>query len=430
MLMLLGYAMIATFMVLIMTRRMSALVALILVPLVFGLLSGHGGKLGAMAVDGIAQLAPTAALLLFAVLYFALMIDAGLFDPLVDRVLRFAGDDPVRVAIGTAIVALMVSLDGDGATTALITITAFLPVYRRLGMNPLVLAAILILSNMVLNLSPWGGPAGRAAAALRVDLHDLFVPLLPTIGAGVVGTLLIAWHLGRRERARLAGGGEPIEAPNSLIAFERDMALARPRLFLVNLALTLLVLAAAITRVVPLPMAFMAGFAVAMMVNYPSPSVQAGRIRAHATNALPIVLLILAAGSFTGIMAGTGMIDAMAKGAMAAVPPELGPWLGPVTALLSIPLQFVLSNDAYYFGVVPIIAQTAGQYGVAPEVIGRASMLGLPVHGLSPLVAALYLIVGLLGCELGALQRFALKWAVLLSFVLILAAGLTGVILR
>jgi len=429
-LMFLGYAMVATFMVLIMTRRLSALVALILVPLVFGLIAGHGADLGEMAVAGIGQLAPTATLLLFAVLYFALMIDAGLFDPLVNRVLRFAGDDPMRVALGTAIVALIVSLDGDGATTALITVTAFLPVYRRLGMNPLVLAVILGSSNTVMNLFPWGGPSGRAAAALHVDPADVFVPLLPTIAAGILGTILIAWWLGRRERLRLAGGAAPIKGPESVIAFERDMSLVRPRLLLVNLMLTLGVLAIAITRLVPLPLAFMIGFAIAMLLNFPSLHVQSERIKAHAANALPIVLLILAAGSFTGVMSGTGMIDAMAKGAMTGVPPALGPWLGIVTALLSIPLQFVLSNDAYYFGVVPVIAHTAAQYGIAPEVIARASLLGLPVHGLSPLVAAVYLLVGLLGTDVGSMQRFGLKWAVLLSLTLIAAATLTGAILR
>ena len=430
MLMFLGYAMVATFMLLIMTRRLSALVALIIVPIVFGLLSGHGAQLGPMAVDGIAKLAPTATLLLFAVLYFALMIDAGLFDPLVNRVLRFAGDDPARVAVGTAIVALCVALDGDGATTALITITAFLPVYRRLRMNPLVLAVILGSANTVMNLAPWGGPTGRAAAALRLDPAAVFVPLLPTMAAGILATLLSAWYLGRRERRRIERGDMHIETGDSVIAFERDMTLVRPHLIWLNLLLTIGVLAAAIAGLVPLPLAFMTGFAIALMINFPSLRLQSDRLKAHAANALPIVLLILAAGSFTGVMAGTGMIDAMAKGAMTTVPPGLGPYLGVVTAFLSIPLTFVLSNDAYYFGVVPVIAQTAAHHGVPPVVIARASLLALPVHGLSPLVAAVYLVSGLLGTEVGALQRFALKWALLLTLVMIAAATLTGVILH
>jgi len=358
------------------------------------------------------------------------MIDAGLFDPLVSRVLRVVGDDPVRITLGTAAVALIVALDGDGATTALITITAFLPVYRRLGMNPLVLAVILGSANTVMNLFPWGGPSGRAAAALAIDPADVFLPLLPTIGAGVLGTLAIAWRLGSSEARRLtAGVALPPGAVGTPIAFERDAAALRPRLLWVNLLLTLAVLACAITHAAPLPLVFMGGFALALVINYPSLADQRARLKAHAENAMPIVLLILAAGLFTGVMTGTGMIDAMAKGAMVVVPEALGPWLGVVTAFLSIPFQFVLSNDAYYFGVVPVIAQTATHYGVAPEVIARASLLGLPVHGLSPLVAALYLVSSLLGCDVAAMQRFGLKWAALLSLVLIAAAAASGAIL-
>lgn len=426
--MLLGYLMIATFMALIMTKRLSALVALILVPIVFGLIAGHGTDLGPMAIDGIAKLAPTATLLLFAVLYFAVMIDVGLFDPLVDRVLKFAGEDPVRVSVGTAVVAMIVSLDGDGATTALITVSAFLPVYRRLGMNPLILPTVLGLAVCVVNLTPWGGPTGRVAAALRLESADIFVPLLPTMLAGMATTILIAWYIGRAERRRLAAGHVVVLQTEAEVAFERDEALLRPRLFLLNLILTITVFATAIGRLAPLPLVFMIGFSLALLINFPRLTDQRKRLSAYASNALPIVLLILAAGSFTGVMAGTGMIDAMAKGAMTVVPGSLGPWLGIVTAFLSAPLTFALSNDALYFGVVPVIAQTAAQHGIAPVVIARASLLGTAIHGLSPLVAAVYLITGLVGCELGALQRFALKWAIVVTLVMIGTAALTGAI--
>ncbi len=429
MLILLGYLMVVTFMVLIMTRRLSALVALILVPLVFGLLAGHRTDLGPMAIEGISKLAPTAALLLFAVLCFSIMIDTGLFDPLVRGVLRVVGNDPRRIAIGTAVVALIVSLDGDGATTALVTITAFLPVYRRLGMNPLILAVLLGSANSIVNLAPWGGPTGRVAAALHIDPADVFVPLLPAMAAGAVATLVVAWFLGNRERNRLgvSAATQPLEPVT--LAFERDVGVARPHLIVFNLALTIAVLALAVLRLFPMPLLFMAGLSLALLVNYPAVSAQRARLTAHAANALPIVLLILAAGIFTGVMTGTGMVDAMAKGAMTAVPDRFGPWLGPITALLSAPMTFALSNDAYYFGAVPVIAQTAAQYGIAPIEIARASLLGQPIHALSPLVAAIYLVAGLLDCEVGAMQRFALKWAALLTVVLIVAAIVTRAII-
>jgi CitMHS family citrate-Mg2+:H+ or citrate-Ca2+:H+ symporter len=243
-----------------------------------------------------------------------------------------------------------------------------------------------------------------------------------------VATLAFAWYLGRHERIRLGVTQAIAETPAGDL-FGREAGVTRPRLFWFNLALTVAVLAGAISRTLPLPLVFLLGLAIALVANYPRLADQRARLAAHAPNALPIVLLIFGAGVFTGIFNGTGMLDAMAKGAVAAMPPALGPWLAPVTALLSAPLTFVLSNDAYYFGVVPVIAKTAAAYGVDPLLIARASLLGQPVHVLSPLVAAVYLVSGLLETDVGALQRFALKWAILLSLVLIGSAIVTRAIL-
>ena len=424
----LGYAMVATFMVVIMTNRLSAFVALLLVPIVFGLIAGHRADLAMMAITGMVKLAPTAILLLCAVLYFGIMIDAGLFDPLVRRVIAAVGSDPMRVAIGTAIVALLVSLDGDGTTTVLVVVTAFLPLYRRLRMNPLIIAVLLGSANSTINIVPWGGPTGRVASALGVDISAVFVPLIPTMVIGMVATLAFAWYLGRQERDRLGIGSGTAEMPTGDL-FGRESGTTRPRLFWFNLVLTIAVLAGAVSRVLPLPLVFVFALAIALAVNYPRLQDQRARLAVHAPNALPIVLLIFAAGVFTGIFNGTGMLDAMAKGAVDAMPASLGPWLAPVTAVLSAPLTFVLSTDAYYFGVVPVIAKTAAAYGVDPILIARASLLGQPVHVLSPLVAAVYLVSGLLETDVGALQRFCLKWALLLVSILIVSACLTRAIL-
>jgi CitMHS family citrate-Mg2+:H+ or citrate-Ca2+:H+ symporter len=423
---LLGFGMIATFMALIMGRVLTAVLALILVPLIFGLLAGHGQDLGGMAIEGVMNLAPTAAALVFAVLFFSLMTDAGLFDPLVRTAIRFAKGDPVRVALATTTVATVVSLDGDGATTAIVTIGAFLPIYRRLGMNPLILAVILGSANSIINIMPWGGPTARVASALQVSPTDVFVPLLPAMGAGLCGTFLIAWLLGRSERRRL--GVQTVEPAEFGPLFDRPAGVERPRLFWLNLALTLGILAGAVFQALPLPLLMMIGFALAAILNYPNIASQRDRIAAHAANALPIALLIFAAGVFTGILEGTGMVDAMGRSLLAVTPDALGPYLGPVIAVMSGPFTFIMSNDAYYFGIVPIISETAGHFGLSPVEVARASLLGQTVHALSPLIAAIYLVASLLKVEVGDMQRFGLPFAIALQFLMIAVALATGAV--
>ncbi|MFC7380037.1 CitMHS family transporter [Brevundimonas sp. GCM10030266] len=431
---LLGAGMILTFMVLIMARRLSAITALILVPVIFGLLAGAGAGLGEMMVGGVTALTPTALMLAFAVLYFGIMIDAGLFDPLVRFVLRTVGDDPVRVTIGTALLATIVSLDGDGATTALVTISAMLPVYRRLGLNPLILALLLGLATSVTNLIPWGGPTARAATALGIDPALLFLPMMPTMLAGTAFAVFVAWRMGLSERKRLGALTlQPLPlgpAPETEVMAEDGdpephADVRRPKLFFFNLALTLGLMAGLLLGLAPLPVMMMSAFAIAMIVNYPSLKSQRQRIAAHAENVVNIVLLIFAAGAFTGILQGTGMVEAMAAALVSAIPPQLGPYFAPITALVSMPLTFFMSNDAFYFGILPVLAETAGHYGVPPEAIARASLTALPVHAMSPLIAAIYLVCGLLKVDVGAAQRFSLKWAVMACLVLI-AAGLAS----
>ena len=162
-LVLLGFAMIAVFMVLIMTKKLTPVLALIIVPTVFGLFAGAGLGIGPMVMDSMKSMTSTAALLMFAIIYFGLMIDVGLFDPLVRFILRKLGNDPAKVVLGTALLAAAVSLDGDGSTTFILTTAAMLPIYLRLKMSPVVLTCVAGLANGTMNIVPWGGPTARAA---------------------------------------------------------------------------------------------------------------------------------------------------------------------------------------------------------------------------------------------------------------------------
>nr|WP_199805119.1 CitMHS family transporter [Fictibacillus sp. FJAT-27399] len=424
MLALLGFLMILTFMVLIMTKRLTAMIALMVVPVVFALIGGFGKDIGPMALEGIKSVAPTGIMILFAILFFGIMIDAGVFDPIISSILKVVKGDPVKIAIGTAVLALLISLDGDGTTTYMITISAMLPLYKRIGMRPLVLAGIAVSASGVMNLLPWGGPTARAMTALHLGMSDIFTPVIPSMIGGVVFVLFMAFILGKKERSRV--GVLEIDYKTMAMqaaAVDADaVGLKRPKLIVVNYLLTILLLVALIKELLPTTVLFMIGFAIAITMNYPKLRDQKERIANYADNALSVVTMVFAAGIFTGILSGTKMVDAMANTMITHVPDALGSHFALITAIISAPFTFFMSNDAFYYGVLPLLAKAAAGYGIDPAMIGRASLLGLPVHLLSPLVPSTYLLVGMVGEDFGDLQRGFLKWACGATAVMILVA--------
>ncbi len=424
----LGFAMVMTFMYLIMSKRLSALIALIIVPIVFALIGGFAAGIGPMMLEGIGKLAPTGVMLMFAILYFALMIDSGLFDPAVRKILRLVKGDPLKVSMGTAALALIVSLDGDGATTYMICVAAMLPLYSRLGMSPLIMAGLIILAGGIMNMTPWGGPTARAASALQVDPSDIFVPMIPAMVAGALALFGLAYAYGKRERARLGVLQLPDEQhQHEQISVSQFPEARRPKRLWINGALTAALMATLVAGLLPLPVLFMIAFSLAMIINYPCLQQQKERIAAHAGNVLAVVGLIFAAGIFTGILSGTGMVEAMSQSLLAVIPAEFGPYLAVITAVVSMPFTFFMSNDAFYYGVLPVLTEAASHYGISPVEMARASIVGQPVHLLSPLVPSTYLLVGLAKVEFGDHQRFTLKWAVLICLCILLAALLLGV---
>ncbi|MDN6477144.1 MAG: CitMHS family transporter [Corynebacterium variabile] len=436
MLVALGFLMILTFMALIMTGRMTPILALILVPTVFGLIGGAGLGLGDMIIDAVKDMAPTAALLMFAIMYFGIMIDVGLFDPLIRMITRILDNDPAKIVLGTAVLAGAVSLDGDGSTTYIITTSAMLPLYLRLGMSPVVLTCVAGLINGTVNILPWGGPTVRAAAALGLEPSEVFVPMIPSLIAGVVVCLGFAWMLGLAERRRLGTVGVPVAAGDSdtdqtsmagtLLNPARETL--RPQLIWFNLILTVAVMVLLVIDIFPLAYVFMVGAAIALVVNFPKVKDQAHEMVAHSSSIVAVSGMVFAAACLVGVLSGTGMVDAMAEWITTVIPDSLGGYLAPITGLLSMPFTFFMSNDAFYFGVLPVLSESAAHYGIEPVQMAQASITGQPVHMQSPLVPAILLLVSLANVGLGAHHRKVLWRAVVVSLVMLAVGILFGVI--
>lgn len=433
----LGFVTIGVFLAFVTLTRTPVIVALVLVPLAAAVAGGFSGQVGAFALEGLRTVAPVAALIMFAVLYFGLMIDVGLFTPLIERLLGFVHGDPVRLCLATAALAMLVALDGDGATTFLISITALLPAHRRMGMNPLVLPAIVALAAGVMNLLPWGGPTARAMSVLRAGVDQVFIPVLPAMAAGIVWVFLVSWRLGRSERRRLAAVLPFVpETPSDTVVAPHP---ASPALFYFNAALTTIVIVLLLQGLVPVavgpaelpaPLIFMVAFAIALPVNRRTAQAERDQIASHAATAVLVVSMILAAGVFTGILTGSGMIKAMASVVALHIPSAVSPWLSPIVALTSMPLSLVFTPDAFYFGVLPVFADVTSALGQDPVTIGRAAILGQMTTGfpLSPLTASTFILVGLSGVSLREHQRYVFKWALGTTVVMTIVAWITGAI--
>lgn len=427
MLALLGFLTIAVFLILIMTKRVSVITALVLVPLFFGFWAGFGVKeLGEMMLAGIKQVAPTGILLMFAVLYFATMLDVGLFDPVIAAIVRSVKGDPLKVILGTAILTMIVHLDGDGTATFMIVLSAFLPIYKKLNINRLVLSGVVAMSVGPMHLVPWSGTSARAISTLKTDVPHLFNPNIPAIIGGICWVLFVAYWFGKKERKRL--GILEFDYNHGESLNEAQKSLRRPTLLWWNALMTIALIVTLMKGWVPAPALFVVASMLALVINYPKLPDQQKILRGHGNNIFMVSSMIFAAGIFSGILTGSKMIEAMATALVSLIPQQHAGWLPTLTALTSMPASMLFTPDAYYFGVVPILSQTATQFGIDPLEIGRAALLGQMTVGfpISPLTASTFLLVGLSEVDLGDHQRFIFKWAWGTTIVMTIVALLTG----
>mgnify|MGYP006165355389 FL=1 len=379
-----------------------------------------------MIGEGLQTIAPTGVMFVFAILFFGILLDAGTFQPIISRLLKIAGNDPIKIALATAVLAMLIHLDGSGAVTFLVVIPALAPIYDQIGMKRITLACIVALSAGTMNILPWGGPTIRAATALNVPVTELFNPILIPFLFGLITVLGIAFFLGKGEKNRLGD----ITLTYTPEAQNPSDELVRPKLFWVNILLILAAITTMILGWAPPFVIFMLAFALALLINYPKVEEQKKRIDAHAKEAILMASILFAAGSFTGILKGTGMMEAMAATVQTLLPEQLGRQLPLLTGLVAMPASLLFDPDSFYFGILPLLSTTAATFGASSLEVGQAAILGQMTTGfpISPLTGSTFLLVGLAGVELGDHQKKTIPLAFLVTMVMLLVSVVLGII--
>ncbi len=379
-------------------------------------------QIGKLIKGGFGSTGPTAALFVFSVLYFGIMGDVGLFDVIINALMKLVGDNVIGVTIMTAIIALIAHLDGGGASTFCILVPAMLPVYQKMHMRKTTMLRIAVLAMGVLNLMPWAGPTMRAASVLGVEAGALWGTLIPIQIFGIVLCLAHAVLAGFQEKARGAGlSGKlaqlegAVEVDTSAGMQTETNELARPNLFIFNLILTIAVIALLIWDQFPSYVPFMLGVGISIMVNYPGQKMQKKIINSHAGPALMMCSTLMGAAVLMGIlvygidvegaaviakpgteMAITSVVTCMAEIIQQVLPHALGSHLPLVIGFLSVPLALAFDTDSYFYGMLPIMIAIGASFGVEALPIAVAMVVCRNCATfISPMVPATLLGIGL-----------------------------------
>lgn len=427
---LLGFITVSAAVILIMKKWMEPVPALILVPTITSLLGGFGWQTGDFILKGIKDVAPMGTMFIFATLFFGIIIDAGTIKPIIRLIFRFVGKDPVKICIGTGILAMLVHMDGNGAVTFLITVPAMLPLFDALGMRRTTLATIIALSAGLMNTEPWAGTAQRCMVALKLTTADLWTPLLVPLAVGALSVLVIDYRLGVMERKRI---GEIQLADN--IGFQDDVSeemkhFERPKLAKYNMILVLVTIGSLISGKVPPVVAFMLALSLALLLNYPKVQDQKDIMNLHAKHALLMAGIVFATGALVGVMSSTGMITAMAQAIVSVVPAAFGKHIALFVGIIGMPASLLFDPSSFYFGVLPVLAEAGVSYGVPAVEVARAAFLGQMNMGfpISPLTGGTFLLVALAGIDLGEHQKKTFPYAFLVTLIMLAVSIAIGVV--
>lgn len=424
-----GLVMIAVLIIALLKFKLLPITFFATVPFVAAAVLGFGiTDIFKMTALGVIDVLPTAALFVFSITYFGIMSDAGMFDRPVNWLLKRLNPSVFGVLLATICISMISHLDGSGTTTIMITVPAMLPIVNKLKVRRLPMAFMMVMTISVMNLLPWGGPLGRASVVVGMDTTYLWRMVLPVQIFGIVLLFVTAWLLAKSEEKQ--GYAAQSAGEDLVVTSVSGSELARPKLFWANLILTVVVIALLFLGC-PAFLPFMIGLAIALPLNYGKNGDRAmtARIAAHAGDVVPMVLTIMGAGIFLGVLQDAGIIDSLAAAIVSIIPESLGAVFHAIFGILAIPMSLVLDADSMNLGILPFITQVGQNYGISPVSTALAVAIGHNAGiGFCMTSASVYFALGLLGLDYGEALKYSFLKALLFGTVLVLFGLVIGVL--
>lgn len=428
MLALIGVLMFVASSYLALSKKMHLMVPFIVVPVIAGLLAGFPlTDLLNFAGQGVQGVFNTVLLCVFAVLYFSVLSETGMFDIMVNRLVSITKGNIYIVMLVTIIVAFIGHLDGAYNTTYLIAIPALAPLYKRLNIDRRCLVLLVSLAATPMCAMAWGTPAKMPAFAPEIDPVQMANSLLPIVGILLAAAIVVAFGYGHYYAKQNASELAVLRASFSANRAEKldfsDKPLARPQLFWVNFVLFIVSLFCFMLMTsVPTYVLFMLFSAAALLINYHTQKDQAQIVRKYSGTMLAPGILFMGIGVMVGIINGTGMVTAIVDVVMSFVPSSMVRWFHVIYAIVVMPLQIVIPYQAFQ-SMNPLLLGLGAGVGLNSYQILTCLQIAY-VNPCSPLVAA-----SNLACELAEVDPIQQsKYSVIPCFLFNAAAVLLCVL--
>lgn len=425
-----GFVLMIVLMYVLIREKLSPIVAFILLPLLAAVIAGCGmAEIEEFVETGMATMLSTAVLFVFSISYFSLMSEVGLFDPIINFLVKKTGKSMLVIFMAIVLVTFVAHLDGSGATTFLIVVPAFLPICKKYGIRAQALLGAMMGAYSTMNIVPWGGPTVRASSVAGIEPGDLYSFIMPgviTIAVLAFGIAFVVYRIEKRNGAGTLIAEQDAEEEEKTEGGQK----VSKGIYCFNLVLTLVMLILLFMNIdFPLYAVFMVAFAIALIVNFPDVKLQSKKIKEYGGNAMVMCMTLFAVGIFMGVISGAGMVEAMAEAIVNALPSGIAPHMHWVMALFSVPLMMILGTDAFYYALLPIIMGVVAPFGVSAESVAATFLLtatfGTPV---SPSVAAVYVGLGLTDVSIGDHIKYSLRLVWPASVIVLVASTIFGVI--